>query len=102
MAIITNNRPISTYSFWSLGEVEQKEIREQFYCNTETDFENWNFFKFAGAWYTVEEGLPHSEEQLPEDWQGIIEMRDGGYIYIKTGKNGFDDYFSEIILGVEW
>lgn len=102
MTIITNNRPVDTYSYWSLSDKERAEIQEQFYCNTENDFEDWQFFKFAGNWYEITEGIPHSEEKLPEDWQGIIEMRDGGYIYIKTDKDGFDDYFSQIILGVEW
>jgi hypothetical protein len=100
--IITNNRPISLYSYEYLTNKEQTEIKEQFYCNTESDFEDWQFFKVAGNWYELQEGLPHAEEKLPENWEGIIEMRDGGYIYIKAPKDGFDDYDSKIIVGIEW
>lgn len=102
MTIITNHLLVNTYSFWSLGNKEQQEIEDQFCCNTVNDFEDWQFFKFAGNWYELSEGIPHKDKEMPKGWDGFIEMRDGGELYIKTPEAGFDDYFSQIILGVKW
>lgn len=94
--MITNNRPVSVYSYQELSDKQQNEILQQFYCNTESDFESWQFFKFSGNWYELSESLPHQDEEIPENWDGLIEMRDGGILYVKNKGN------NKVILGVEW
>ena len=99
--IITNNLSISVDSFYQLPDKFQAEIREQFYCNTDVDFEDCQFFKVAGNWYELSEGLPRVDDVLPDDWQGKIEMRDGGTFYIKPAEDTIDGYNDKIIVGIE-
>jgi hypothetical protein len=100
--IITYNQSISVDNFWELSENCQDEIREQFYCNTDEDFEDWQFFKVAGNWYELSEGLPHQNDVLPDNWEGKIEMRDGGTLYIKPSEDSIDGYNDKIIVGIDW
>jgi hypothetical protein len=102
MTIITNHREIPVSSYWSLTNKEQQEIRNQFYCNTEDDFEDWEFFKVCGNWYELSEALPHADKEMLENWEGMVEMRDGGFIYIKGGEDGDTVYNPKIVVGIDF